>query len=80
MSVAAQEMRDELNWSENQKGLVLVGRKPFEVFLGFILFLVRVLLGLFHWTNSSILADPAVWCEMDLWLQVNTILNLCFVS
>ena len=24
MSVAAQEMRDELNWSENDKGLVLV--------------------------------------------------------
>jgi hypothetical protein len=34
MSVAAQEMRDELNWSENEKGLVLVGRKSFEMFLG----------------------------------------------
>lgn len=28
ISVAAQNMRDELDWSENQKGLVLVSRPP----------------------------------------------------
>ncbi len=71
MSVAAQDMRDELNWSENEKGLVLV-RYPQKVLsLKAKLDLVFLLLGLFSWTNPCLLVNSKIWSEMDLRPKVN---------
>ena len=51
MSVAAQEMRDELNWTENQKALILVSLlEPYRksAFITILYFLLQelILLGL----------------------------------
>jgi hypothetical protein len=78
MSVAAQDMRDDLNWSESEKGLVLV--RTFSLFNAFKLTvsLVGILLGIFYRTDSIIMVNSTIWCKMDLWFQVRSSIPLLF--
>lgn len=76
ISVAAQKMRDELGWTESQKGLVLVCFSKICTLNGvsnngYLLraCVVRLLLGVLCRSDSCVTPDPTLWSEMDLRAQ-----------
>lgn len=73
ISVAAQKMRDELGWTESQKGLVLVCFSKICNLNGVSNMLraclVRLLLGVLCGSDSCVTSDPTLRSEMDLRAQ-----------
>ena len=72
MSVAAQDMRDELNWTEYQKGLALVCKTALIMLIYrvynwlLLLYIVFILLGICLGPDSCLPFSVYLWCEVNV--------------
>ncbi len=78
MSVAVVDMKDDLHWSESDKGLVLVSCFWLDYFIAVMCIMsdsitVVFLLGLCVGSNSWLSVGGSVWCKMDIRSQVSSI-------